>query len=160
MPLSKIQKTFIRLAKKRTALWPSPFYWPRKHRIKIFEPKTVKVTIINAVTGEETTARAREESSTKLKKWLKLRNMRAEFIKMLLKKKSTWFKFRNDEFENFPVIVKVGTYKTPYIIHHVEDRVTRKGKTTITILVETVENVDYLSILSEKKELLEKNKKK
>jgi hypothetical protein len=161
MPLSKIQKTFIRLATSRKRSWlQSPYRWPRRRRVKIFEPKTIKVKIINAVTGEETTARAQEDSAAKLKKWLRLRNIRAEFTKMLIKKNSTWSKLKDNEFEDFPIIVKVGTYKTPYVIRHVEDRVTKKGKTTVTILLETTDNIDFLGILSLKKELLEKSKKK
>ena len=91
---------------------------------------------------------------------MKLRNSRAEFTDMLLKKKSTWFKLSDMEFINYPIIVCVGSYRCPYLIKRIQDRVTRKGKVTCTIQLETTENVDYLSILSEKKELLEKAKGK
>ena len=86
--------------------------------------------------------------------------MRAEFYNMLIKKNSTWFKLKDNDFEDFPIIVKVGNYKTPYVIRHVKDRVKHKGRITVTILLETTDNVNYLEILSVKKELLEKGKKK
>ena len=118
--------------------------------------KKVRVEVIDAVTGDKTTAKASEESKAKLRKWLKLRNVRAEFTEVVLKKTSTWFKLTDMEFIDYPIIVKVGTYKAPYLIKRVQDRVSFKGKTTISIQLETTENVDYLSILSKKKELLKK----
>jgi len=62
------------------------------------------------------------------------------------------------EFIDYPVIIKVGSYKAPYLIKRVQDRVTYRGKTTISIQLETTNNIDYLGILSAKKELLEKKK--
>ena len=162
MSLNRIQKTFVRLAINQQSFWGQlGRYRTRRHGSRKWEVAAkVKVEIINAVTGEKTTAKSFEETPAKLKKWLKLRNVRAEFTDMLLKKRSTFFKLTEKEFENYPVIIKVGTYKVPYLIRHIRDRVSRKGKVSCTVLLETVENVDYLSILSEKKELLEKGKKK
>jgi hypothetical protein len=164
MGLTRIQKTFIRLATYQQSYWSTlGRYRTKRRKHKKFDkwqPNQVKLEVINAVTGETTTAKAFEESKAKLKKWLKLRNIRAELTEMLLKKNSTWFKFEDEEFEDFPVILKIGSYKVPYLVRHVKDRKTFKGKTTCTVLLETTDNVDYLEILSTKKELLEKGKKK
>ena len=101
MSLNRIQKTFIRLAINQQGRWPII----SKRKIKRFnfkkwQPTQVKVEIINAVTGEKTTAKAYEVTAAKLKKWLKLRNMRAEFTDVLLKKHSTWATFKEEEFED------------------------------------------------------------
>jgi hypothetical protein len=158
MRLTRIQRTFVRLA--AVSKWgPMGSYRTKRPRFLKYQPsKKVNVHVIDAVTGEKTTAKASEESTTKLRKWLKLRNVRAEFTNVLLKKKSAWFKLTDMEFIDYPVIVKVGNYKAPYLIKRVQDRVSFKGKTTISIQLETTENVDYLSILSKKKELLAKKK--
>lgn len=157
MSLSKIQKTFVRLAKRRAKVWAvAPYKWPYLRKVKKEEPKTIKVKVINAVTGEETTARTQETSVAKLKKWLKLRNIRAEFTEMHIKKNSTWFKLTDGDFENFPVIVKIGSYKVPYVISYIRDRETHKGRTTVRVLLSITDNVDFLAVLSQKKELLEK----
>ena len=160
MSLNKIQKTFVRLATNQQHYWMSvPYYRSRKRRLlfKKWQPHQVKVEVINAVTGEKTTAKTFEDSPAKLKKWLKLRNIRAEFQEMLLKKHSTFFKLNDEEFENYPVIVKVGNYKVPYIIAHITDRVTYKGRATCTVLLQTTDNVNFLEVIAEKKELLEKS---
>ena len=167
MSLNRIQKTFIRLATNQQSYWSQlgRRKTKRARRMKQvkfnkWQPHTVTVDIINAVTGEKTTAKAFEESKAKLKKWLKLRNMRAEFFDMWIKKGSTFYKLDEKDFDDFPVIIQIGTYKTPYLIRHIRDRITRKGKMTITVLLETVDNVNYLELINEKKELLEKGKKK
>lgn len=161
MSLSRIQKTFVRLATNQQSYWSQLGRHKTKRRRLIkraeWQPHQVKVEIINAVTGEKTTAKTFEDSPAKLKKWLKLRNIRAEFQDMLLKKHSTFFKLTDTEFENYPIIVRVGSYKVPYIIAHIADRVTYKGKTTCTVLLQTTDNVNYLEVIAEKKELLEKS---
>lgn len=160
MPLTRIQKTFVRLAANR---WVSVGgYRTKRRRLGKYSPSKskVRIEVIDAVTGEKTSAKAFEESPSKLRKWLKLRNVRAEFTEVLLKKKSTWFKLLNEEFIDYPIIIKVGSYKAPYLIKRIQDRVARKGKVTISIQLETTDNIDYLSILSVKKELLETKKGK
>lgn len=158
MSFTRIQKTFIRLAASR---WiPMGQYKTRRRKInKKWAPSKVRVEIIDAVTGDRTSAKAFEESATKLRKWLKLRNIRAEFTDVVLKKNSTWFKLSDAEFIDYPVIIRVGSYKSPYLIKRIQDRVTVKGKVTCSMQLETTENIDYLQILNEKKELLERNKK-
>lgn len=161
MPLTRIQKTFVRLAAVNR--WsPMGNYSSRRRKSTKYSPSQskVKVEVIDAVTGEKTSAKAFEESPSKLRKWLKLRNVRAEFTEVLLKKKSTWFKLADTEFIDYPVIIRVGSYRCPYLIKRVQDRVTRRGKVTISIQLETTDNIDYLSILSVKKELLETKKGK
>jgi len=159
MSLTRIQQTFVRLAaRNRWGMLGS--YKTKRRKLSKYSPSKsqVKVEVIDAVTGEQTSAKAFEESPTKLRKWLKLRNVRAEFTNVVLKKKSTWYKLDDMEFIDYPVIIKVGNYKAPYLIKKIDSRVTFKGQTTITIQLETTENIDYLSILSEKKELLKKKK--
>src|ERR1035437_326980 len=153
MSLTRIQKTFVRLAASH---WVSMSRYRTKRRKDKYQPSkaTVKLEVIDAVTGQKTSAKAFEESLAKLRKWLKLRNVRAEFTDVVLKKNSVWAKLTADEFIDYPIIVKVGTYKAPYLIKRVQDRKTIKGKTSISIQLETTENVDYLAILSKKKELL------
>lgn len=161
MSLTRIQKTFIRLAAvSRYGVFGS--YKTRRRKSKKYQPSRAQVGIevIDAVTGDKTSAKAFEESPAKLRKWLKLRNVRAEFTNVVLKKKSAWYKLEDMEFIDYPVIIKVGTYKAPYLIKKISDRATFKGRTTITIQLETTENVDYLSILSEKKDLLKAKKGK
>ncbi len=160
MSLTRIQKTFVKLAANRWV--PMSGYKTKRRRLGKYSPSKsqVRVEVIDAVTGEKTSAKAFEDSPSKLRKWLKMRNARAEFTDVLLKKKSTWFKLLDEEFIDYPVIVKVGTYKAPYLIKRVQDRVTRRGKVTISIQLETTDNIDYLGILSAKKELLEKTKRK
>jgi hypothetical protein len=161
MSLTRIQQTFVRLAANNK--WgPMGSYRTKRRKLLKYSPSRsqVQIEVIDAVTGEKTSAKAFEESATKLRKWLKLRNVRAEFTNVVLKKKSTWAKLDDMEFIDYPVIIKVGTYKAPYLIKKIDSRFTFKGKTTITIQLETTENIDYLSILSEKKELLKKKKGK
>jgi len=158
MSLTRIQRTFVHLATvQRFGSFGSYKTFRRK---KKFPVKKVKIEIIDAVTGQKTTAKGFQDSKIKLKKWLKQRNVRAEFTDVVLKKKSVWFKLTDTDFIDYPVIVKIGTYKSPYLIKRVQDKVTFKGKTTISMQLETTENVDYLAILSEKKELLEKKDSK
>jgi len=158
MSLTRIQKTFVRLAAHKWGQMSS--YRTKRYRLGKYQPSKakVKVEVIDAVTGEKTFGKASDESAAKLRKWLKLRNIRAEFTDVLLKKKSTWLKLSEMEFIDYPVIIKVGSYKAPYLIKRVQDRVTYRGKTTISIQLETTNNIDYLGILSAKKELLEKKK--
>lgn len=162
MGLTRIQKTFVRLAaSKWMAAMPygrSPY--GRKFKKK-FPVAKVKVEIIDAVTGQKTSGKSgSEQTKSKLKKWLKLRNVRAEFTEIILKKKSAWFKLDDTEFTDYPIIIKVGNYKAPYLIKRVQDRRTRKGITTISMQLETTGNVDYIAILSKKKELLATKGKK
>lgn len=156
MSLTRIQKTFVRLAASRWV--PMGGYKTKRRKLFRDTAPKVRVEIIDAVTGEKTTARGCEESTAKLRKWLKLRNVRAEFTDVLLKKNSTWFKLADEEFIDYPIIVKVGTYKGPYLVKRIQDRVARKGKVTCSIQLETTDNIDYLQILSSKKELLSKLK--
>lgn len=161
MALSKIQKTFVRLA--ATKWGPMGSYRTKRYRSKKYSPSTaskVRIEVIDAVTGQKTSAKAFEESASKLRKWLKMRNERAEFTDVLLKKKSVWFTFSNEDFIDYPVIIRVGNYKSSYLVKRVQDRVTKRGRTTISIQLETTENIDYLSILSAKKELLQAKKGK
>jgi hypothetical protein len=163
MSLNKIQKTFISLAKAR---WVTnvPYSRISANRRRVKKKRTpitgIKITVIDAVTGDKTQGYAPAESKAKLKKWLKLRNIRAEFTDVVLKKKSAWFKLDDGEFIDYPIIVQVGAYKAPYLVKRVQDRKTRKGVTTIKIQLETAENIDYLAILSRKKELLASKGKK
>jgi hypothetical protein len=124
-----------------------------------WQPIKVRIEVIDAVTGEKTSGKGCEESAAKLRKWLKLRNVRAEFTDVVLKKNTTWFKLNAEEFIDYPIIVKVGNYKSPYLIKRIQDRVAIKGKVTISIQLETTDNIDYLSILSKKKEQLARKKK-
>lgn len=163
MSLTRIQKTFVRLAARKwmnAVPYGRPPYGYNKTKKK-FPVARVKVEIIDAVTGHKTSGKSgSEQTKAKLKKWLKLRNVRAEFTEVILKKKSVWFKLDDTEFMDYPIIIKVGTYKAPYLIKRVQDRKTLKGITTISMQLETTGNVDYISILSKKKELLANKKRK
>jgi hypothetical protein len=159
MRLTRIQRTFVRLASYNKYGTFGSYRTPRYGKKR--KPfKRVKIEIIDAVTGIKTTAKAFEDSKIKLKKWLKLRNVRAEFTDVVLKKTSPWYKFEDTDFIDYPIIVKVGTYKAPYLIKRIDSRFTLRGKTTCRIQLETTGNVDYLAILSEKKELVQKKKRK
>lgn len=153
MSLNKIQKRFVKLVNNRHSKWLSR-YPARRYRAGKWSPSSTSIKIINAVTGEITTAKSKDDNPTTLKRWLKIRNMRATFQEMLIKKNSTWSRLLDDEFKNYPVIVKLGRYQVPYIIEHVGDRLTYNGKTTCTVFLETTDNINYLSIISEKKKLL------
>lgn len=152
MSLSRIQKTFIKLAANYWS--PMGKYKTKRRKYVKWQPIKVRIEVIDAVTGEKTTGKGCEESLAKLRKWLKLRNVRAEFTDVLLKKNTVWFKLNDEEFIDYPVIIKVGSYKAPYLIKRIQDRVTIKGKVTCSIQLETTDNIDYLGILSKKKELL------
>jgi len=159
MSLTRIQKTFVRLAASK---WihgvPSYGRLPFRKTKKKQNP-TIRIEIIDAVNGTKTSGKAADDSKAKFKKWLKLRNARAEFTDVILRKTSVWFKLEDMDFIDYPIIIKVGNYKAPYLIKRVQDRKTFKGITTIKIQLETTDNVDYLSILSKKKELLATKKK-
>lgn len=156
MSLTRIQRTFVRLAAVHRFGSFGGYRTKRRRFKKKFPVKRVKIELIDAVTGQSTSAQGFEDSRAKLKKWLKLRNVQAEFTNVLFKKKAAWHKLDDTDFMDYPVIVKVGTYKAPYLIKRIHSKVTIKGKTTCTMQLETTGNVDYLSILSEKKELLKK----
>jgi|SRR6185437_5416409 len=160
MSLTRIQKTFVRLA---AAKWmhgmPSYGRLPMGRKAKKKQDIKIRIEIIDAVTGTKTSGKAAEDSKAKFKKWLKLRNARAEFTDVILRKTSAWFKLEDTDFIDYPIIIKVGSYKAPYLIKRVQDRKTFKGITTIKMQLETTDNVDYLSILSQKKELLTTKKK-
>lgn len=157
MSLTRVQKTFIRLASN---YWtPMARRKTKRRKIVKWQPTKIRIEVIDAVTGEKTSAKACEESATKLRKWLRLRNVRAEFTDVVLKKNTAWFKLTAEEFIDYPVIIKVGTYKAPYLIKRIQDRVVVKGKATMSIQLETTDNIDYLGILSAKKELLVAKKK-
>lgn len=158
MSLTRIQKTFVRLAAVQRFGSLTNYRTPRFK--KKFPVKKIRIEIIDAVTGQKTTAKAFENSNIKLKKWLKLGNTQAEFTDVLLKKTSVWFKLEDTDFIDYPIIIKVGAYKAPYLVKRINSRKTFKGKTTCTFQLEKAENVNYLAILSEKKELLAKNKAK
>jgi hypothetical protein len=161
MSLTRIQKTFVRLAATK---WmhgiPSYGRLPSNRKTKKKQDPKFRIEIIDAVNGTKTSGKASDESKAKFKKWLKLRNARAEFTDVILRKTSPWFKLEDTDFIDYPIIIKVGAYKAPYLIKRVQDRKTFKGITTIKIQLETTDNVDYLSILSKKKELLAAKKKK
>jgi len=154
MRLTIIPKIFVGFAAVSRSGPFGPFRNYRRRKNKKFAISNIRVEIIDAVTGQKTSGKAFEESAAKFKKWLKLRNVRAEFTDVRLNKTSAWFKLNDAEFIDYPIIVKMGGYKAPYLIKRVQDRKTFKGKTTFSIQLETTENIDYLAILSQKKELL------
>ena len=157
MPLNRIQKQFIRLATSQHTKW---MRMPRRgsFRKKFMGGKSAddgaKVNIINAVTGEITTAVSYNDTPAKLKKWLKLRNLRGQFSNMLIKKSSTWHKLPDDGFQDYPVIVKIGTAQYPYVIDHIGDRFEQNGKISVTVFLKITDNINYLSVINEKKKLL------
>jgi hypothetical protein len=152
----KAQKLFIRLSSNQRRRWMNmPRNFRRRSWSKKFPvPNRVKVEIINAVTGEKTTAYAVEDSKRALKKWLRVRNLRAQFDNMVLKPNSSWFNFTEEEFKDFPLIVKVGEAQFPYVLDHTGERVTIKNKVTCSIYLRAADNIDYLGIVSNKKKLM------
>lgn len=154
----RAQKLFLRLSTNQHRRWmamPGPIRRRRSWGKKFPVPNRVKVEIINAVTGEKTTAYALEESKRALKKWLRVRNMRAQFEDMVLNPKASWFNFTPEEFQGFPIIVKVDNdYEVPYIINHIGEKITIKNKTTTALYLQTVDNIDYLGTVSDKKKLM------
>jgi len=156
----KAQKLFLRLlANQNNKRSGNRVGFMRKYNTwnkKFPSSHKVKVEIINAVTGEKTTAYAAEESKRALKKWLRIRNVRAHFDNMLLKPKASWFNFTSEEFKNFPIIVKVTDTQFPYTISHIGERITVKNKTTCSIYLQTLDNIDYLNLISDKKKLMKK----
>lgn len=152
----RAQKLFIRLStNQRKRLGNTSGYIRRRNWNKKFPVlNKVKVEIINAVTGEKTTAYAIEDSKRSLKKWLRIRNIRAQFESMLLSPKSSWFNFTKEEWENFPIIVKMDDYEVPYVIDHIGEKIIIKNKTTCSLYLRVADNIDYLSIISAKKKLM------
>jgi len=151
--LTRIQRTFVRLVKVRHIGWMHSPLFPKKHR-KSKVIKYVRVEIIDAITGEKTTALSFEDSKIRLKKWLKLRNLRAHFADMVIKPGSTWQKLSKEQLQNYPILVKVNDAKFPYLIDHASDKITIKKRTTCSIFLKIVENIDYLKIINDKKKLL------
>jgi len=115
MSLTRIQKTFVRLAASK---WihgvPSYGRLPFRKTKKKQNP-TIRIEIIDAVNGTKTSGKAADDSKAKFKKWLKLRNARAEFTDVILRKTSVWFKLEDMDFIDYPIIIKVGNYKAPYL---------------------------------------------
>lgn len=161
MPLNKINKLFIRLARTqlKRQVGRRNKSMSFKYRYKKFTPVWVSLEIINAVTGEKTTAKANDASAGKLKKWLKMRNLRASFDEMVIKKNSSWLSFTDSDWKNFPVIVKVGTYKSPYVIDHVGEMFQIKTRKIRTVFLRTVGNIDYITLIDEKRQLINSKKK-
>lgn len=122
--------------------------------------KGIKVQIINAVTGEATTAVSYESSVKKLKKWLKMRNLRAQFSNFMIKKKSAFSKLSLTQFIDYPIIVKIGNFKAPYLIDYISEPYKYGKKTVCFLYLKVVGNVEYLQIIHEKVSILEELKKK
>jgi hypothetical protein len=155
--LNRIQKQFVKLVNTNTSKWmsmPRRSMFRSRYRVKKWAPSSTQVKIINAVTGEETTARAYDDSPTTLKRWLKMRNLRAQFADMVIFKNSIWAQLSDEEIKDYPVIVKMGKKQYPYLIDHIGDRLTFGKKTTATVFLKTVENINYLSVIAEKRALL------
>jgi hypothetical protein len=153
----RAQKLFLRLSTNQRKRWMRMPGSRRRRRSwgKVFPvPNRVKVEIINAVTGEKTTAYAAEDSKRALKKWLRVRNIRAQFEDMVLKPHASWSNFTTVEWENFPIIVRVGDAQFPYLISHVGERIATKNKVMCSIFLVTADNIDYLSIVNQKKKLM------
>jgi len=157
MSLNRFQKSFIRLCANRRrqsiGIQKMRLRKPSWNK-KMAKIKPVTVIIVNAVTGEQTTAKSYETSRLKLKKQLMLRNVRAQFTEMIIHKNSIWDKMTEEEFKDYPVIVKVGNYQAPYLINYIGSKLLVGNKTQCTLYLKTVDNIDYLSIISAKKELL------
>lgn len=154
---SKAQKLFLRLSTNQRKRWmamPGPIRRRRSWNKKFPGPNKIKVEIINAVTGETTTAFAIEDSKRALKKWLRVRNMRAQFEDMVLKPNASWSSFSTAEWENFPLIVKVDDAQFPYIFSHIGEKIMIKNKLVCSIFLKTSSNIDYLSVVSSKKKLM------
>lgn len=153
----KVQKLFIKLSanqRKRSGLFPGYIRRNNPWNKKFPRPNKVRLEIINAVTGERTIAYSFDDSKRALKKWLRLRNLRAQFDNMTLKPNSSWFNFMESEWSNFPVIVKVDDFEVPYLIDHVGEKITIKNKTTCSVFLKTTNNFDYLGVVSAKKKLM------
>lgn len=158
--MTKSMRTWIKLSKKRRTplYWNSPYGRPirRKRKLRSPEPKRVAVDIISAITAEKSRAWAVEESSAKLKKWLKIRNVRAEFEDMIIAPKSVWSLLSDEQWKDYPIIVRVGTYQTSYVVDHVSERHLTNGKSCVTVYLRVVGNVDYLSLINAKKAMVAK----
>ena len=155
---TRVHKLLIRLLSNQHKRWRGmPHKNTRRKQAwrKVFpSPNYVRVEIINAVTGEKTTARAIDDSQRSLKKWLRIRNTRAQFDSMGLNPKSSWFNFTPEEWENFPIIVKVGDAQFPYVIARIGEKVTIKNKIVCSVFLQTLDNINYLSVVNTKKKLM------
>lgn len=164
MALNRIQKLFVKLAGSQRSKRLSRRWTRNTRRKRLFgpwgvspSPKFVKIQIISAITGEVTIAKANESSKFKLKKWLKMRNVRAQFMEMIIKKNSIWDKlYLENTFKDYPIIVKIGTLKMPYLIDHMGDPYKLGKKTVSTMFLRTIDNIDYLTVINERKEALPK----
>jgi hypothetical protein len=113
----------------------------------------ISVEVVSAVTGEVTKALACEESRRKYIKWLSYRNSRAQLDEVILPVNSTWFKMLDDAWKDYPVIIKVGEYKAPYVIDHVSPKVVERDRTYVSLYLKTVDNIQYLEDIAAKKEM-------
>lgn len=156
--MTKSMRTWINLSKRRRPMyWNGGYGRPRRRRkLRSPEPNRVQVEIISAITSERTKAWAVEESMAKLKKWLKIRNVRAEFEDMVISPKSVWALLSEDQWKDYPIIVKVGSYQTSYVVDHVGELHLTKSKSCVTVYLRVVGNVDYLSLINAKKQMVAK----
>lgn len=113
----------------------------------------ISVEVVNAITGEVTKALACEESRRKYIKWLSYQNSRAQLDEVILPANSTWSKMPDEAWKDYPVIIKVGEYKAPYVIDHISPKVVEKDKTYVSLYLKTVDNIQYLEDISAKKKM-------
>lgn len=114
----------------------------------------IAVEVVSAITGEVTKALACETSSRKYAKWLSYRNSRAQLDEVILPVNSTWYRMSDETWKDYPVFIKVGEYKAPYVIDHISPRVEEKDKTYCSLYLKIVDNIQYLEDIATKKKMM------
>jgi hypothetical protein len=116
----------------------------------------IPVEVINAITGEVAKGYMRDLSVRKLRKWLELHNYRAQVEQVSVPKRSTFYKMNVDDFTDFPILIKLGTYQVPYLIDYAAKHSIVNGRWTAEFNLKTVDNLKYLEIVASKKETIMK----
>lgn len=142
-------------AQRAQRLWASlsKRYGGRKRKAKANLPQEVQVDVVSAVTGEVSKGFMREASSKKLKKWLSYHNIRAQVERMIIPLKSSWARMTDDQWSGYPIIIRVGSYKAPYVVNHISPGVTVKRTTFRTLFLKSVDNISYVEAITVKKKM-------
>jgi hypothetical protein len=111
----------------------------------------ILVEVVNAITGEVAKGYIQGSSIKKVRQWLSYHNHRAQVEQVYFSPKNTFSHFSPGELKNFPVLVKLGKYQMPYLIFASSLGPIIRGKQTVTLNLNTVDNLKYLETIADRK---------
>jgi hypothetical protein len=163
----KAQRTWNTLSKKWMSSSPfgkGKFTSRNSRRLKRTKSKIkrgilfnlIQVEVVNAITGEVVIGYMREFSVRKLRRWLELRNQRAQVEQICIPARSTLSRLSEFDKTNYPVLVKLGNYQVPYLIDNTRPDAIIKGKQTTCFNLKIVDNLSYLELIANRKEAVMK----